>query len=147
MKGLHIILFVVGTLFIGISAYQLSKSIKLMYSGTKTTGEVIQIKEVIDSEGTSYHPIIQYNNNGINTTLDTEPALSKFHYEIGEKILLIYDEQLTKVYSFWGIFRWTYIPFIIGSAFWIVSIGFYFFIKRTTKSLNLSTNEIEHLLS
>lgn len=115
-------------MYFGYKQYLISD--QLMDNGIKTKATVVDLIELIDSDGTTYKPVFEYedwsdNKYSFESTISSYPA----PYKIGDKVDIVYskDKESQKVISYWGLYRWTIILLSIAAPLFVIGGGYFLF--------------------
>lgn len=123
------ILFYSTLLFIGLSlsyvSYnQYNKTKTLLQNGKRTTATVVDFVVSQGDDGPVYKPVFEFKDvTGSIRTYTSTIASKPPAYELEEKVKIIYDKKdpdNLKTISFWGLYRWSIIAFMIAAPFLII---------------------------
>lgn len=118
-------------IYFAIKQYEISK--ELLNDGIQTTGKVIDLIEIRDSDGTTYKPVFKFTDRtGEEITFKSAVSSSPTPYKIGDKVNIIYSKhnEQRKVISFWGLYRWTIICLSFAAPLLIIGAGYLLYSKN-----------------
>ncbi|MBS9461407.1 DUF3592 domain-containing protein [Flagellimonas sp. 389] len=130
----YLLLFLIGT-FLAYNAYtKYQKTQHLLEKGIKTTATVIQFHTHQSDGSTMYKPVFEFKDRS-QTKRTFESAISSNPpaYKVGEKVKIIYDKNdsgAVKTISFWGLYRWSVILFMIAAPFLIIGGSYLLYASR-----------------
>lgn len=136
MSKITIIYFLVSIAGILLAAFgfkMLFKTLNYLYNGILVEGEVIQLEQSSDSDGTYYLPVFRF------MTLDHKQVIIKgkvktnpIFRKVGEKVEILYftdHPEKAVVKSFMSIFGHSFILFSLSFPFLLYGFG-YFLTKK-----------------
>lgn len=133
LSAVYVLLFL-GGLTVVIIAYKYYKaSIDLLRNGVNTEATVTKIIAESDSDSRSYRAVFTFKDRDGNLVSFKNPVSSNpIVWKRGENVSIVYDPAIptiTKVVSYWGLFRPTIILLMIASPLLVVSIGYFIFLS------------------
>ena len=128
------VLFFIGA-FLAYSAFnQYQKTQTILNKGIKTTAIVVKFSTHQSDGSTMYKPIFEFTDRSQNKqTFKSSISSSPPAYEIGEKVPLIYDStnpEKARIVSFWGLYRWSVILFMVASPFLVIGGSYLLYSTR-----------------
>ncbi|MEM7484364.1 MAG: DUF3592 domain-containing protein [Bacteroidota bacterium] len=130
----YLLLFLIGT-FLAYNAYTTyQKTQRLLEKGIKTTATVIQFHTHQSDGSTMYKPVFEFKDRSQNIrTFESAISSNPPAYKVGEKVKIIYDKNdsgAVKTISFWGLYRWSVILFMIAAPFLIIGGSYLLYASR-----------------
>jgi hypothetical protein len=103
--------------------------------GLRTEAIVTDLLPVRSSNNsTGYKPVFEYTvANGQKHRIIAETASNPSPYRVGEKVTVIYLEESPekiKTIGYWGLYRWTLVPFMLAGPALIIGFGYLMFMGQ-----------------
>jgi hypothetical protein len=120
--GLFLLLTVVWMVMAGVAYDYGEESWSLRRDGSSIGGVVVALKESADSDGVTYAPIIKYVVEGQTHTFESDNSSSPPAYEVGERVVLLYDSadpSQARIDSWWELWL---MPVMLGGAGLILAV-------------------------
>lgn len=120
-------MFIISFVLIYFAIKQYESTIELINNGIKTSGKVIDLIEISDSDGSTYKPVFKFTDKtGAEITFKSSVSSSPASYKIGDSVKIIYskDNDERKIVSFWGLYRWTILCLSFAAPLMIIGGGY-----------------------
>ncbi len=116
--------FALGFLLAYFGLQHYNKTQNLLLDGVKTTAVVTDLLVNQDTDGDTYIPVFEFKDRTNTIRNYKSPiASSPPAYQVGEKVKIIYDKKDTnnvKTISFWGLYRFSIILWMIAAPLLII---------------------------
>lgn len=126
-------LLLIGASLSYLAYSQYLQSQRLLTKGIRTTATVIDFIETQSENNTMYKPVFEFlDRSQVKHTYISSISSYPAPYKIGERIKITYDPkniENVKTISFWGLYRWSVICFMIAAPFLILG-GSYLLYSR-----------------
>lgn len=123
-------LLAIVLLYFAYRQYQNTTDLLLM--GKKAKATVINLIKSRSDDGYVYKPVFEYKTaNGERKTYTSSIGSSPPAYRVGEQVQVVYDKMndVVKIVSFWGLYRWTIILLMIASPILVLTTAYLFYTK------------------
>ncbi|WP_273273347.1 DUF3592 domain-containing protein [Maribacter polysiphoniae] len=126
-------LFLIGASLSYLAYSQYRQTQGLLAKGTKTMATVVGFIETQSENNTMYKPVFEFlDRSQIKHTYISSISSYPAPYKIGDRIKITYNPKNSedvKTISFWGLYRWSVICFMIAAPFLILG-GSYLLYSR-----------------
>nr|WP_297913970.1 DUF3592 domain-containing protein [uncultured Allomuricauda sp.] len=116
--------FALGCVLMYLAYQQQQKTELLLEKGVRTTARVTEYLTSSGKDGTTYAPILEFQDRQKNKHTYTSPIYSRPPaYDIGEKVKIVYNpknKSQVKTISFWGLYRGMVILAMVASPLLII---------------------------
>jgi len=132
IEYLYIGLLCIAIVLFYFASKSFNNTQELLRDGIKTNAIVIDLIEVSDSDGTTYKPVFEYTDrSGYIVSFQSHISSSPPTHRIGDKVKIIYSQfdDVQKVVSYWGLYRWTIILLSIAFPLLIIGGGYIWYTK------------------
>ncbi|QLG45458.1 DUF3592 domain-containing protein [Costertonia aggregata] len=130
----YLFLFLIGT-FLAYHAFtNYKKTQNLLQKGIRATATVTQFHTHQSDGSTMYTPVFEFTDRS-QTKISFKSGISSSPpaYKIGDKVKIVYDRtkpEKAKTISFWGLYRWSVILFMIAAPFLIIGGSYLLYASR-----------------
>lgn len=129
----YLLLLILGIVLSYFAYSEYQKTQKLLHSGVKSTATVIDLEVSRGDDGDMYKPIFEFTDRSLEKrTFKSSISSSPAPYKIGEKVKVIYNQKNldeVKTISFWGLYRWSIILFMIAAPLLILGGSYLLYVR------------------